>query len=479
MSSPALAPLTPDEMPLPIGIQAASGQVLPGLTAADLDQIGEDPNAVKSRGEAENTDFLAISEIDPNRLDEAGWGIIFPESIDPQIRSALEPLIELRRGQVNDPSLFKIFDGPAGYQEGETVRSWLAKFEVSLANVDPSLGVPLYLAIVGTPEQIPFEFQYLLDAYWCVGRICFETPQEYRAYAEGVAAYENAQDVPHGKRIAVFNTRNLGDRATGLLHSQVALPFVQGAGSQKPLGTKQGFGLQPFLGDNATKENLTALLRGKADSGPPALLFTGSHGVGFEAADPRLKSSQGAVLCQDWEGGPASEEHYFAASDLPDDARISGLIHFFFACYGGGCPQFDNYSHLPDGSPKQIAPGPMVARLPQVMLARGAQAVLAHIDRAWSYSFQAGRSAPQIQEFRDVMVRVMKGERIGQCTDQFNLRWAVLTAELADLKRQRSILPGQVADAVLANRWVARDDARNYVILGDPAVRLRVEDMTS
>jgi hypothetical protein len=53
----------------------------------------------------------------------------------------------------------------------------------------------------------------------------------------------------------------------------------------------------------------------------------------------------------------------------------------------------------------------------------------------------------------------------------------VLSAELADIQRQRSLLPGQVTDAVLANRWVARDDARNYVILGDPAVRLRVDDM--
>jgi hypothetical protein len=112
-------------------------------------------------------------------------------------------------------------------------------------------------------------------------------------------------------------------------------------------------------------------------------------------------------------------------------------------------------------------------------LAKGALAVIAHIDRAWSYSFQVGRGTPQIQEFRDVMVRAMKGERIGQCTDQFNLRWAVLSAELADAQRQHEALPGQVSAAALGNKWVARDDARNYLTLGDPAVRLRVEDMSA
>jgi len=34
---------------------------------------------------------------------------------------------------------------------------------------------------------------------------------------------------------------------------------------------------------------------------------------------------------------------------------------------------------------------------------------------------------------------------------------------------------GTVPAPNLAIRWVARDDARYYLILGDPAVRLRVE----
>jgi hypothetical protein len=81
---------------------------------------------------------------------------------------------------------------------------------------------------------------------------------------------------------------------------------------------------------------------------------------------------------------------------------------------------------------------------------------------------------------RDVMVRILQGQRIGQATDSFNMRWAVLSAELQESQNLREAFSDQlVSNAQLANRYVARNDARNYVVLGDPAVRLRTESMTT
>ncbi len=34
-----------------------------------------------------------------------------------------------------------------------------------------------------------------------------------------------------------------------------------------------------------------------------------------------------------------------------------------------------------------------------------------------------------------------------------------------------------IPDSALVNRWVVRNDARNHINSGDPAGRLRVEDM--
>jgi len=479
MTTDTLPPtLGPDELPIPFGIEAETGAPLPGLTESDLERIDADRKEVRERGERGAADHLAISDIDPNNLEEAGWCVVFTQNADPAIKTALEPLLKHRESQAK--RLFKVFDGAAGFLPGDDARKWIERQGAGFAVVDPEHGVPVYVLLVGSPQEIPFEFQYLLDLYWNVGRVHFDMPEEYRTYAESVVAYETAATVPHKKHAAIFTVKNDGDRATGLLHNQVAEPIVKGTSSVRTLAGFKGFQLTPLLAENATKDRLATLLAGREASGPPAFLFTGSHGVKFKIEDPQQREKQGALLCQDWPGfGVVEPEHLFTAADVPADAKVHGMIHFLFACYGGGCPKEDSFGLGSGEPPKQLVKEPIVARLPQALLKKGALASLAHVDRAWAYSFQNSRSAPQVQEMRDVMVRILQGQRLGQATDSFNMRWAVLSAELQESQNVREAFDRQlVSNALLANRYVARNDARNYVILGDPAVRLRTDAMT-
>ena len=158
---------------------------------------------------------------------------------------------------------------------------------------------------------------------------------------------------------------------------------------------------------------------------------------------------------------------------------MHGLIHFLFACYGGGCPTHDNFGLGTGQPPKQLMQAPIVARLPQRLLAKGALASVAHVDRAWAYSFQSN-GFPQVQEMRNVMVRILMGQRVGEATTDLNKQWAVASAQLHEAQDTRKAFGEQLmSNAQLATKWVARNDARNYIILGDPAVRLRTEAMTA
>jgi hypothetical protein len=473
------------DMPIPFGILAETGRPFDDLDEATLRALARQAPEPEWPYLAEKADtsphYGVTAEVNACKLAEAGWAVMFAPGVEPRVKEALQPLLDHRRGEIDDKTLFKVFEGTDSYQPGETASQWLARYKLRLDVVDPALGVPYYLLIVAPPETIPFEFQYALDIYWGVGRLWFPTADEFRQYADSVIAYEKIPKVPTSRQLAVFAPQHDFDRATQLFCQQVAEPLVNGAGPTPPLGQKQGFAVRPFIGDSATKDSLNELLTGALPHSPPALLFSGSHGMVFREEDPRQTDQQGAIVCQDWGGfGSISAEHWYGASDLPAKAKVHGLVHFLFACYGAGCPQFDNFSRQA-GSPRQIAPKPMLGRLPQSLLAHpdgGALAVLGHVERAWAYSFQSERGGPQTQGFRDVITRVLLGQRLGQATDQFNTRWAALSTELAELlDRIADTELTEPAQRKLARAWVARDDARNYIIFGDPVVRLRIEDM--
>jgi hypothetical protein len=202
--------------------------------------------------------------------------------------------------------------------------------------------------------------------------------------------------------------------------------------------------------------------------------------MGFRLDDERQPRHQGALLCGDWPGpdewrgrGRIPADFYFSADDVSADAQLHGLIAFHFACFGAGTPKFDDFGQG-RGQGTQLAPQALVARLPQRLLSHprgGALAVIGHVDRAWTYSFAWNELQSQTDTFRDTLLRIMRGQRVGWATEYFNERYAALATSLSTMLADIQV--GRIPDDLrLSSLWTAHNDARSYVIFGDPAVRL-------
>ena len=468
----------------PLLVNASTGTAAPALPLENLAAVLSDLPGADQR--SINSTHLAVDYMvdDPNDLTQAGWGIILASDADPAILNQLQPLIDLRATQVQDARLFKKFTGNDGVLPGETAAGWARRHGVSLtAPVDPIQGVPYYLLIVGSPERISFEFQALLKMQWAVGRLYFDDIEDYGRYAQSVVQYESAAFKPvQKKNAALWATRNSGDLATAMLSGAISLDFIASA---NPLGARSRFTLNAFTSEKATKAQLIEILRGNLPGGPPAVIFTGSHGSNYEPKDPTILRLQGALVTQEWKPGtPVDSASLFSADDIPADASLQGSVGFLFACYSGGCPAENSYYFNADGSRITIAPAPFIARLPQALLSHGMLAVIGHIDLAFPSAFIDAGGTPQPQAVRTPLELLMRGKRTGLAVDSLSILWSSRSAQLAMEQAKAPAAPASGAATVtavstaIAQMTLARDDARNYIVLGDPATRLRIEGLT-
>ena len=147
-------------------------------------------------------------DIDPTDVARAGWGVVVSPQTPSETLSALEPLIAHRRSQVLADRCKTL-----EYRAGENMKDWLKRHGVYPGSVAPTK-VPYYLLLIGGPESIPFDFQYLLDIEYAVGRLCFDHADQYRLYAESVVDYEKAQAAPTSRQMVYWGTRHPRDRAT-------------------------------------------------------------------------------------------------------------------------------------------------------------------------------------------------------------------------------------------------------------------------
>jgi hypothetical protein len=421
-------------------------------------------------------------DLDPTDPAQAGWGIVFHENESDLVKQALEPLVRHRREKIGNDDLVKVLE----YRQGEQLKDWLGRYHLAPGSKDPTL-VPYYLLLVGSPDKIPFLFGHHLDLEYAVGRLDFERPVDYAAYADSLIDYETSTSVPNGREVVFFGTRHKFDNATQLSADQLVAPLADGmpgSGPQLPQpGVAQEFNFQArkLWGADALKAALTEVFCPAAGVKPPAFLFSATHGMGWPSGDKDQLAKQGALLCQDWPGfGKISPDHYFAASDMPPDAHVHGLVAFHFACYGAGTPASDRFIHEAGHPPPAIAPKPFTAALPRTLLTHAngsALAVIGHVERAWGYSIETAEAGTQIRPFRNTIGRILYGLPVGYAVKDFNERYASLSASLNATLEEKGY-GAKVPETELVTAWIEKNDSEGYVILGDPAVCLRVNDLS-
>lgn len=459
------------------GIDGSTGKyLLPPMTAGEVAALSLSARTEEREWLARIREWAAgdgsrgpIFDCDPRNLAETGWGVVYAPGTSDPIKEALSGLLSHRRGQAGGrkPSYFKEYE----HRPGESASQFLQRNGAKMGSAPDPDRVPYYLLLVGDPEAIPFTFQTELDVNYAVGRLHFDAAEDFERYARSVVDAETGKARPRlPRQVSLFGVRNEGDTATRRTADELVRPLA--AALAEP---GNGWGLHTYLGAQADKAQLTRLLGGPD---VPSLLFTASHGVRFPPEDARQLARQGALVCQDWPGPDdelgVTQDDYFAADDLSADAHVHGLVAFLFACYSAGTPARDNFEQKALGRAPEIAPHAFVSRLPQRLLSHpngSALAIVGHVDRAWTTSFEGSSQGEGVDVFRNALKRLLNGHTVGWAMEYFNQAHAVMSAELSDLWEAQHFLE-DVDPEWFSYLWMAHNDARNFVVFGDPAVKL-------
>jgi len=392
--------------------------------------------------------------VDLNCIDEAHWGVVFPEDISSEVRDAVEPLIEIRASQ-QAGRRFILF-----YRPGESVERWAKRYGVdNLLDPDPEK-IPYYLLVAGSPQQIPFRFQQDLVTY-ATGRLCFENVIEYQNYIRNLVVYIRELEIQQ----AILETGRTGLLCVAPCRFNQENDFTHlglemtGRVREKWIGDKQFPEFAPpLLGNHATR---SALLQVLTTLSPEVILFVG-HGLHVPPGSEMSQADwEGALVCQEEDG-----LSWFSSADVTPKMQIHNSIWVALACHGAGTPAKSDYSSW--FSEREMAHQDQVSSLPQRILGdnRPGLAFIGHVDSVTGLTASSDL-------FSKLLVEIYTGRRLGQAMRHFRERSVVsgdFILRWQDAFENSGMRPPQRES--FAAQWIAWRDARNFLLLGDPAIQI-------
>jgi hypothetical protein len=452
------------------GVDGATGLPLPGAEssrdfALRIDEELLHPTTLRGyrwrlqRYGEDDPERFPIDRVNEKDLASAGWGVIYSSDINEDVCAKLKPLLERRKAQAG--KLFKTYI----FRDGQSKLDFLNDSKACFGPVDPAK-IPYFLLIVGSPEKIPFRFQCELDVEYAVGRLYFDDVEDYGHYVRNLINLEEGAARLPSRDVKLFSAQT--DPVSERMYTEMVDPLARDL-----KGRHEGWDIRVVTGKSATRDQLGRLMGGEDT---PGFLVSASHGVRFSSGSERQLTDQGGLVCAgdgSGEGALLTREQYFTGADVVDGRSLLGSVAFLFACYSAGTPAFSNYREKDLGRLPQIAPRSFVAALAQRLLGRpgGALAVLGHVDRVWTSNF-SWSDAGQIQTLRSLVSEILDGNPIGNAMEHINHRHAAFAVRFSELAQDKDTLI-RINPDEYARVWREMNDSRNFVILGDPAVRLR------
>jgi hypothetical protein len=414
---------------------------------------------------------LGFDVPDPFDPREVGWVVVVGRddpARDEMVRE-LEALALTRGG----PGSW----GPIDYPPGANIDQWL---KASINTRDP---VPAFVLLAGSPSHLPFALQSALACIAYVGRLDFSTvtggeesqdSEAFGSYVNKILRNDRGETAPVRNDFVVWAPVRPRPDPTMYSRHLLAAPMADRIEAQRK------FSVARLFDADATAAKLGSTVA----AGRPYLLFTASHGDMVDASlgvDAQA-GGNGALVGQDLVR--------FGADALPraDEAFLEGGLIIQFACFGYGTPSTSGYTHWFEKIGDYTAPFELVSALPKAAVAhpRGPIGYIAHADWALLHAFAdptrpgsdgTGALAPRLAPLRRTLDEALRARPAGAVLDPMAGQLGLLNLQLTNLwdDAKRTNAATEV-NRVLVDRFLERNDARYYFLLGDPAARPRIND---
>lgn len=400
-----------------------------------------------------------------------GWGVVAAETdgLTGEQKKTGSDLPGPIQDLIKDRGQAPVFRYRPGWEHRfRLLRSYANEIDVAIGQSPEGLGresIPRYLLIVGKPDQVPWELQYVLNAYYDVGRLMLEG-EALENYVAALRTKWNGSAASPASSLVWSVNQGAGD-ITGLMRDAIGSAIYAKLSEDGDL--KAGAKFLDGPGQATAKGLVAALTAGK-----PGLVVTTSHGQTYPLDNLQLLGD-GLGLLVDQEYASVQ------IADLLGAWQPDGAIWYAHACCSAGSSDQTLFDGLTakgsevDRILKGVAAlGSRVAALPVALLGakKPARAFVGHVEPTFDWTLRNPDTRQlltgSIQEalYNELYQPSPIGHALRKCYERLGGLYASYDAASMEFGRG-----GNTRDAMLKTLLAARD-VQSMVLLGDPTAAL-------